>query len=67
LWDIAEKELLLYWPDTENPCIAFKSMSWTCARRLTSEFRHIDLRDIYQAIKPLIQKPSDTPSEEVEG
>ena len=67
VWAQAEGELYLYVPDSQCPRIAFKSMSWTCARRLTSEFRHIDLRDIYQAIKPLIQKPSDTPSEEVEG
>ena len=67
VWDQAKGELYLYVPDSQCPRIAFKSMNWTCARRLTSEFRHIDLRDIYQAIKPLIQKPSDTPSEEVEG
>jgi hypothetical protein len=56
VWDQAKGELYLYVPDSQCPRIAFKSMSWTCARRLTSEFRHIDLRDIYQAIKPLIHK-----------
>ena len=56
VWDQAKGELYLYVPDSQCPRIAFKSMSWTCARRLTSEFRHIDLRDIYQALKPLIHK-----------
>lgn len=51
VWDIAEKELLLYWPDTENPCIAFKGSRWACARKLKAEYVHLSIKDVYKELK----------------
>lgn len=54
VWDIAEKELLLYWPDTENPCIAFKGSRWACARKLKAEYAHLSIKDVYKELKAIL-------------
>ena len=48
VWDSANKRLLLYVPDSEEPRMAFKGSSWQYAKRLKPEYKlYTSLRDVY--------------------
>ena len=50
VWDAAKQELFMYVPDTECPTVAFKGSCWQYAKRLKSEYSHLNIDDIYKEI-----------------
>ena len=47
VWDANKQRLLLYIPDPQNPKMAFKGSSWTCAKKLKDNNGILDLADVY--------------------
>ena len=50
VWDSSKQELFMYFPNTECPTVAFKGSCWQYAKRLKSEYSHLNIDDIYKEI-----------------
>ena len=50
VWDSSKQKLFMYIPDTECPAVAFKGSCWQYAKRLKSEYSHLNIDDIYKEI-----------------
>lgn len=50
VWDSSKQELFMYVPDTECPTVAFTGSCWQYAKRLKSEYSHLNIDDIYKEI-----------------
>lgn len=50
VWDSAKQELFVCVPDSECPAVAFKGSSWHCAKRLKSEYSHLNIYEVYKDI-----------------